>query len=533
MSVDALCLRCRRPLNDDGLCPRCDADEIEVAAKLRQLREEIARERGEHTPAEPRSRLWRRKKEKLEQAKREAQRTRSTKASPRKGRESAATPPAPSPTAPQPSATDEPAERGGGAAAPPPGDTDAVAAGGGGEQTPASPVTPSPGDRSPARVHRAGVSASGIRARELDVTDPRHGSDAVRELLEHRRRGLGKIVGIAGLPRHGKTKLADRLRERYAERPGADLRYDKTERGEVNLYYIPGRREHHVLVDVAGEDFQALGDYERELPALMRQFLWPVLQELDGLVLLMALPIVWAGWNAPRSETRVEPSERDEIAMRQARDRMISAHRMLLKYAMVARDLKRLRRVVPGLGLSATEVPTRNQVDDAVPSARRLRVPVALGFSKADLFAPGDGPGAGDGLRRVGLYTPDVPGRSGQPAPPLHPLHTDPLVLGHLHFPELFEFLLERVRYFHFDFVQALVDRSDEPDPQEATEAHTDAGRGTLLGGEGLLEFVTQHPWRLPGLDTRRALRLDRLLNPHRWDRKLLRALHDRDGRRP
>ncbi len=504
MTIDALCRRCHGPLNDEGLCPRCDADEVEVATKLRQLRAEIARERGEQAPAEPVSRLWHAKKEKLEQAKREAEKKRAAAASADEAPDHAGRG-APSQTSP---------------AEPPPPE----------EHVAPEPDTKSAPPAGPARVHRAGVSASGIRARELDVTDPRHGSEAVRELLEHRRRGLGKIVGIAGLPRHGKTKLADRLRERYAERPGADLRYDKTERGEVNLYYIPGRREHHVLVDVAGEDFQALGDYERELPALMRQFLWPVLQELDGLVLLMALPIVWAGWSDPHSETRVEPSERDEIAMRQARDRMVAAHRMLLKYAIVARDLKRLRRVVPGLGLSATEVPTRNQVDDAVPSARRLSVPVSVGFSKADLYAPGEGPDAGGGLRRVGLYTPDVPGRSGQPAPPLHPLHTDPLILGYLHFPELFEFMETRVRHFHFDFVQALVDRSEEPDPQEATEAGADAGRGTLLGGEGLVEFVTQHPWRVPGLDTRRALKLNRFLDPRRWDRKLLRALHDRDG---
>lgn len=517
--MDARCVRCRGPLNDDGLCPSCDDEEVVVAARLRKLREEIARERGETPPAEPRSRLWRRTKETLQRGSSDAPsapKDREPGPGPESGSEDGSTD-AGSAHGDASTASGAPAATG-----PSPGATDP------------SPRGDDPGggpSRSAASVHRAGRSASGLRARELDVTDPRHGGDAVRELLEHRRRGLGRIVGIAGLPRHGKTKLADRLRERYAERPGADLRYDKTERGEVNLYYVPGRREHHVLVDVAGEDFQALGDYERELPALVRRFLWPVLQELDGLILLMALPIVWAGWNDPRSEARAEPSERDEIAMRRARDRMVDAHRMLLKYAIVARDLKRLRRAVPGVGLSADEVPTRDQVDDAVPSARRLPIPVALAFSKADLYAPGDGAGSVEGLRSVGLHTPDLPGRSGQPAPPLHPLYTDPMALGHLHFPELFDFLVERVRYFHFDFVQALVDRSAAPDPQEAAEDRADAGRGTLVGGEGLLEFVTRHPWRLPGPTTAAALEADRLLNPRRWDRELLRRLHDRRRR--
>jgi hypothetical protein len=381
-------------------------------------------------------------------------------------------------------------------------------------------------------VRKSGRSASGIRAREVNVSDPKHGTDVIEELLEHRRKGLGKVIGIAGLPRHGKTKLADRLRERYAERPGADLRYDKTERGEVNLYYIPGRREHHVLIDVAGEDFQALGDYDRELPGLMKQFLWPVLQELDGLVLLMALPIVWAGWNQPASERRAEPAERDEIAMRQARDRMVHSHRMLLKYALVAQNLRRLKG--SGVEISADDVPTRNQVDDAVPSARKLRAPVAVGFSKADLYAPGDTEQGGErrsdleGRRSSGLFTPDLPGGRGPTAPPIHPRYTDPLALGYLHFPELFEFMIERVRYFTFDFVQALVDRSASPNPQEAEEALADAGRHALIGGEGLLEFITHHPWRIPGLDTGSAIRLDRRLHPKRWDRELIRRLHDR-----
>ena len=60
-----------------------------------------------------------------------------------------------------------------------------------------------------------------------------------------------------------------------------------------------------------------------------------------------------------------------------------------------------------------------------------------------------------------------------------------------------------------------------------AQEADADAGRGTLLGGEALVEFVTQHPWGLPGMDTAFALRLDRKLHPERWDRDLLRALYE------
>ncbi len=345
----------------------------------------------------------------------------------------------------------------------------------------------------------------GPRTRELDVGDDARARRALEELLVHRQEERGRIIGVAGLPRHGKTKFADRLREKAVERPGVDLRYDKTERGRVNIYYIPGRREHHVLIDVAGEDFQALGDYGREVPALMRRFLWPVLQNLDGLVLMAALPIIWAGWNSASSAQPRTPDAAEEEDMQRASQRMVDAHRMLLKYALVAADLHRLSRRFPGLGLDSVNAPGRAQIDDAFQAAQRLRFPVAVAFTKADLFACGP---------RPGLHSPARNGRG--PGLPLDPMHADPLVLGWQHFRELFDFLMQRVRHFKFDFVQALEDLSPTPSPNIASAA--DADIATLIGAEAILEFLTGHPWRFPSLSTATAVRLDRRFNPDRWN---------------
>lgn len=359
----------------------------------------------------------------------------------------------------------------------------------------------------PARRSRSHPPAGGLRGKHVQATDEPAAARAVDELLLHRRRGRGRILGVAGLPRHGKTTLADRLRERAVERPGADLRYNKTERGDVNIYYIPGRHDHHVLIDMAGEDYQVLGSYDRELPRLMETFLWPVLQRVDGLVLLMALPIVWSGWNDDDREERVIPSPGERHQMRAAAERMLDAHRMLLKYAIVARNLGRLRRRLPELGLDPAVAPTRDRVDDAFKQAGTYDRPVSLLLSKADLYV---------GRNRNCLHTPNLPRIEHRQPPGIRPGLSDPLLVAAGHFPAFLEFLERHVRYFKWSFCQALEDRSPYPDPLEASAEGADAS--SLIGGEGMLDFVTRHPWSVPGMSTGTAIRLDRRLRRGAWE---------------
>ncbi|NNM32982.1 MAG: hypothetical protein HKO53_07930 [Gemmatimonadetes bacterium] len=353
-----------------------------------------------------------------------------------------------------------------------------------------------------ARSGRTSLSSDSVR-----VGDQRAVDRVVSDLLTHRRRGRGRILGVAGLPRHGKTTLADRLRERAAERPGADLRYNKTERGEINCYYIPGRRSHHALIDLAGEDYRVLGDYDRELPQLLEAFLWPVLQKLDGLVLLMALPLVWAGWNEDGRGERAAPDEAERAAMAEATRRMLDAHRMLLKYAIVARDLRRLRRRLPALGLSRDTPPDRNQVDDAFKQARPYDRPVSLVLSKADLFV---------GQGRPCLHTPNLPRLDHRVPLGIRPAVSDPLLVAAGHFPDFLDFLRLQIRHFKWSFCQALEDRSDRPSPLEAAPGRSDVT--SLIGGEGVLDFLTAHPWRFPGIDADRAIRWDQRLRREAWE---------------
>ena len=360
----------------------------------------------------------------------------------------------------------------------------------------------------------------GLHSKRVQSADRSAAATAVEALAEHRRRRRGKLFGIAGLPRHGKTKLADRLRERAADRPGADLHYNKTERGDVNIYYLPGRRDHHVLVDMAGEDYQVLGDYERELPELMGAFLWPVLQRLDGIALLMALPVVWSGWNPGDDPRRRVPPAGERREMEAAAERMVNAHKMLLKYAVVARFAERLRRK-GRLDLKGNRPPTRNQVDDAFKRAPKYDRPVAVVLSKADLYV---------GRARDRMHTPDLP-RLGHRTPAgLRPGESEPLLTAATHFPDFLKFLEREVRYFKWSFCQALEDRSPDPDPLDAA-ADAEPGTDSLIGGEGVVDFLARHPWRVPGLSSAAAIRLDRRLRPDAWN-ALGRAAPRPDGDR-
>lgn len=388
-------------------------------------------------------------------------------------------------------------------------------------------VTPPPGSADPP-VDRTPPSTARRRGQLFQSRKPRRGglssrqaragdkpgvSRVVDELLAHRKKGRGRIIGIAGLPRHGKTTLADRLRERAAERPGADLSYNKTERGEVNVYYIPGRRSHHALVDMAGEDYQVLGNYDRELPELLEAVLWPVLQKVDGLALLMALPIVWSGWNDDDREGRRWPTREERREMSDATRRMLDAHRMLLKYAVVARDLRRLRRRLPQLGLRFETPPTRDQVDDAFQAARRFDRPVSVVLSKADLYV---------GRERTCLHTPNLPRLDHRVPLGLRPGASDPLLVAAGHFPDFLDFLRSHVRHFKWSFCQALEDRSEYPSPLEAEVDDTDVS--SLVGGEAVVDFLTSHPWSFPGISSDTAIRLDRRLRRDAWNAALVGA---------
>jgi hypothetical protein len=387
---------------------------------------------------------------------------------------------------------------------------------------PGTPPPPGPGDVNPARI-----------GRRVNFGDPVSTRDLVVQLQEHRRQGWGKLIVLAGHPRHGKSKLAEWLAADARTRPGAKWDYEKTISDQVEVYTVPEVDGDQILLDMAGEDFRQAGDYAGQLPGLIQNFLWPLFPDIEALVLVISLPILWRAWNqaaAPGEPGPPRPTPTQIADMQRAYQQMVEAHRLVLKYAKVAHDLKRLEGRKGRVKVSREQAPSRDDVDALFKAARPLPIPVFVAFSKADLFRTVDHPD--------GLYAPPLPDDrrlgqlAGRPSPPINPCASDPLVLGWAHFPGLFEFLREHVRHFKFDFVQVLKDPNERPNPEFATgEPIYEADE--LLGARGAMEFLTCDMWTRPSVSSAAAIRWSRILNPGRWNVEGATAAlqgHDADG---
>jgi hypothetical protein len=355
-------------------------------------------------------------------------------------------------------------------------------------------------------------------AEEISVIDERQVAEEVKEILEHQRRNLGKLVGLVGLPRHGKTEFAKQARDnrKFGREDITEYAVGKTHSAMLNIYFLPGRERRDVLIDFAGEDFQDFGRYTSGLPEVMKRFLWPIIPTLDGLVVFVALPYLWNAWNLSDENGKlVNPSEQQVRITEDTTAEMINSITVLLKYALVARQLGRVRKTQPNLKLTQPKgykgfwAPDRHTIDEAFRMVNPLDIPVFIAFSKADLCQTPAHP--------VGLRTPPLPANgNARYHAHIQPETSDPLILGMQAFPRLHEFLSRYVRYFKYDFVQVLRDHTIDPNPLEAPLIR-EGGAVDLRGVESVLEFVTDHPWRFGSPGVAKAVEWSRRADPDRW----------------
>lgn len=360
------------------------------------------------------------------------------------------------------------------------------------------------------------VNTSG--GKEIRITDEAQAAGVVEEILDHRRRRLGKLVGLVGLPRHGKTEFAKQVRDnrKFGQEEIREYAQQKTYAEMVNVYFLPGEQRRDVLIDLAGEDFQEFGRYSSGIPVVMQRILWPVLPKLDGLVVFVALPYLWHEWNHPDGGGGVlEPTAQQVRITEDATAGMINSTLLLLKYAIVAKQLKRVGKAHPNLQLTKPEghaglwAPDRHTIDEAFKAAGALDIPVFIAFSKADLCRTVAHP--------MGLRTPPLPPNAEERYHArIQPKQSDPLILGMQAFPRLHEFLSEHVRYFKYDFVQVIRDTTSNPSPLDAPLIGQ-GGVASLRGVESALEFVTDHPWGIGSPGTAKAVEWSQRMDPDRW----------------
>ena len=348
----------------------------------------------------------------------------------------------------------------------------------------------------------------------INLADEAAARAAVAELLEHKRARRGKLIGLAGLPRHGKSEFAKKTRDHFVQNIKDVEHYAKTESEYANIYHLPRTHRRDVLIDLAGEDFKAFGDSSRSMSkvAAMTRLLWPVLAQLDGIILFVSLPLLWSAWNkmGARGE-RVDPSEVEIAATSTESESLVNSIQTLLKYTIVAKQLRSIRRREKALSLPPTtrasgqSLPEHDVIDNAFTRGKPLSIPVFIAYSKSDLFIT---PTRSDGLRTAPFKS---RGKICQPV--ITPSTADPLLLGRLVFPALFQFLEKHARYFKFDFVHVVHDPDVDPSPEGArTQAVAD-----LKGVVPAIEFVTEHPWPFQTAGTGALLAWDRKRNRGHW----------------
>lgn len=370
-------------------------------------------------------------------------------------------------------------------------------------------------DNEPAPSHAA-APAHDAAAETINVNDEAGAREAVAKVLHHRKQGWGKLIGMAGMPRHGKTVFAQQVQgeSKFGPEEIVDYKVGKTYGGYVNFYYLPGQYRQDVLIDLAGEDFQEFGRYRSDVPLVMKRVLWETLPHLDALIVFVALPILWDEWSRAGGSG---PSDAGIRRTEVATDEMIESTTLLLRYALVAKELDRARKergrqeLTRPTDFMGPWAPTRQAIDGAFKKVAPLDIPVFFAFSKADVCAPP--------ARPHGLTTPPLPPNAkSQYHAYVHPDKTDPLVLGMEAFPKLYKFLSEHVRYFKFDFLNVIRDRRRNPDPLTAPSVGK-GGIRELCGAASALEFVAEHGWRLPAGGTAKAVKWARRAHPERWNR--------------
>lgn len=337
--------------------------------------------------------------------------------------------------------------------------------------------------------------------RTYDVVDP----DARKQVLARLKhlRNLGRpIILLVGPTNSGKTVLRFRLTDRATNQNSAfvDRSMDRTPALRVGVLDLPTQP---VLVDVAGEDFEALGDRQRfeskegyrddtSAPAYFSQFLWPVLEAATGLIIVLDFPSVWRDFNDGfRQQDTVSTKDKRRIAeTTQRREQLIQeAITNLLRMTKLSKNWQ-LVKSSQRLG-GAEWDRTYDSLRTLSVGRMGIRIPVCTMLSKADVYT--------GTLYPEGILAPPL--RRGHAGSAILPMATiDPnrhhpaFIIKH-RFPNLWEYMMKTIDHPIFGFLQSMQFGELEASsgrPIELTCLRTMAGESLLS------EVFSHHPWGWP-----------------------------------
>ncbi len=352
-----------------------------------------------------------------------------------------------------------------------------------------------------------------------DLTAEKNYRKVVLRINRHLSDGFD-LFGLVGHAASGKThslKALTYLLKRHgvgAQKAHVEFRQvpvPATSGGSITDYaYTGSDDEKWVFVDVGGELYFRMhnNDWTTRRASSLELSQW--LNRCKGLFMYLHLNRGHFGQSWIDLEEELEDEEtRDEVRRKRQKAREAQEELEFFKHFLLfLRALKHegdVRKVIARCEQSSTLEEALRYYHTRAPL---LDIPVMFFFTKADLYDE-EGFEIADGL---------------QMAPRQLPMATAAFVARHL--PYLFSSLLSQVRRFKFDFLQSYEehDTGQRDRGRPIKETHWSADDETLLsvgllsGLEFILRNQTGQPWwQGPGLDTRRALLLHRILHPRQW----------------
>ncbi len=375
---------------------------------------------------------------------------------------------------------------------------------------------------------------------EPDESDDRYGSDApatgaepeaeiaydevAREVAAHVRNGYD-LFGFAGHVNSGKTHCLKAL-SYLLEEHGFDVTKFRQEFRDVPVpentqarifdAVFSGGRWKWVFVDAGGELYQMIQENDWHSAEPNRTKLTHWLHNCKGLFLFLHLDRGhFNKWLADTdyhqvSSASLGEAERLERSVETARDKQkeleFFGHFLLFLRALKHEEGDVLKVIAQCRNGNSLEESLRGYA----AKAPLLDIPVMFFFSQADAFYPGFEISAGVHLEPRSLPMPAT-------------------LFAARYLPGLFGGLLDHARRFKFDFLQSYEEYEtgavdDRGKPFIRTAWHTPDDQVPLSAGlMSGLELALRHQptgrpwWQGAGLDTRRSLRLHKILHPRLW----------------